>query len=124
MSELKPCPFCGGEAKGVRAAKAYHVYCTCCGADVMASTMKAMTTCQVNAQQFKAERKWNERTVECALTETLRLKEEECKQLSQDKENLISVLTHAVSGWDCEEIAHHCGVDQNTASVVLEMIEG
>ena len=31
MSELKPCPFCGGEATVSWGKKEVHVYCTTCG---------------------------------------------------------------------------------------------
>lgn len=61
MSDLKPCPFCGGEAVHCRTAKAYHVYCSNCGADVMRSTLSAMTTSQINRIKIEAFEKWNTR---------------------------------------------------------------
>lgn len=35
MEKLKPCPFCGGEAKVQRFPRNYSVYCTECGARTM-----------------------------------------------------------------------------------------
>lgn len=32
MKELKPCPFCGGEAEIIRTNNAFYVQCTCCNA--------------------------------------------------------------------------------------------
>ena len=34
MTKLKPCPFCGGEAKLEDMGFPHHVYCTRCGAKV------------------------------------------------------------------------------------------
>ena len=51
MAELKPCPFCGGEAKLRSYYKDHHVYCTKC----YASTMKYSPT------ETKAIEAWNRR---------------------------------------------------------------
>lgn len=53
-----------------------------------------------------------------ALTETLRLKEEECKQLAQDKDEFLSVLTD-ISNMCIGEIAMGRSID---AQSVGEMI--
>ena len=34
MTELKPCPFCGGEAKLVRTWHLHHIICRSCGANI------------------------------------------------------------------------------------------
>lgn len=49
---------------------------------------------------------------------------EEVERLRGERDELISVLRHAINGWDYEEVAHHCGVDSNTAARVIAMIEG
>lgn len=61
MSNLKPCPFCGGEAKTGACANGYHVYCGDCGADVMASTIETLTTCNLEKQVERAVEQWNNR---------------------------------------------------------------
>lgn len=44
-------------------------------------------------------------------------------RLTKENADLISVLSNAVSGWDYEEIAHHCGVDVETAARVIEILK-
>ena len=39
MDELKPCPFCGGEAKVMDMGFPYWVYCTKCYAKVHGGTL-------------------------------------------------------------------------------------
>lgn len=51
MTELKPCPFCGGEAKVQSFYKNHCVYCAKCNA----STMKYFQT------ETKAIEAWNRR---------------------------------------------------------------
>ena len=72
MSELKPCPFCGHEPMIFNQT----------GLIVCAYSM-----CGVNPES-KSNEDWNSR----ALTEHLRLKEEECKQLQQDNEKLTGKI--------------------------------
>lgn len=36
--------------------------------------------------------------------------------------DLIAVLSNTINGWDCEEVAHHCGVDAETASRVINLL--
>ena len=48
MEKLKPCPFCGGEAKRIYPLGKKMVKCTCCG-------------CSTSASDPDPERRWNER---------------------------------------------------------------
>lgn len=52
MDELKPCPFCGGEAKVQRFPHNYAVYCTECYA----------STIQFKPTDKEAVEAWNRRT--------------------------------------------------------------
>ena len=56
MAELKPCPFCGGEAKLDHLVKSSIVWCKCC----MAST-KSMEFSPEYASDEKAIEAWNRR---------------------------------------------------------------
>ena len=47
---------------------------------------------------------------------------EKIDRLKQENADLIAVLSNAISGWDCEEVAHYCGVDADTASRVVELL--
>ncbi|WAP91184.1 restriction alleviation protein [Vibrio phage vB_VviC_ZQ26] len=61
MSEkLKPCPFCGHDAKMARVAKGWSVFCSCCGAEVMAITLE-QTSRQIFKQKLRAIDNWNKR---------------------------------------------------------------
>lgn len=40
MEKLKPCPFCGGEAKVMKMGYPHWVYCLECGAKVHGGTTK------------------------------------------------------------------------------------
>lgn len=58
MSELKPCPFCGGKAIGTPSCKpewVYEIKCTDCGAKV-----KKLAICPSCARR-KAIEAWNRR---------------------------------------------------------------
>ena len=56
MSELKPCPFCGGEAKLEHLIKSSIVYCKCCRAST-----RAMEFSPEYASDEKAIEAWNNR---------------------------------------------------------------
>lgn len=43
-------------------------------------------------------------------------------RLVEENADLIAVLSNAIAGWDYEEVAHHCGVDAETASRVIELL--
>ena len=53
--ELKPCPFCGGEAKLENMGFPHHVYCTNCGARVTGRGFG-------EDGEADAIRKWNQRS--------------------------------------------------------------
>ena len=80
MSELKPCPFCGHTPMIFNQAG-------------LVTCRYAM--CSANPQANSKE-DWNKRTE----TEHLRLKEEECKQLQQDKAELLKALEVSTRAWD------------------------
>lgn len=50
--ELKPCPFCGGEARFVRRVAEYYVQCAGCGAT---GKSKQIAECAVKAWNRRAE---------------------------------------------------------------------
>lgn len=62
--ELKPCPFCGGEAVIERADKWYCAYCEGCGAEIMTSTFRAKDSAQIEIQRLRTISKWNKRSAE------------------------------------------------------------
>ena len=113
MSELKPCPFCGGNAQELRAVgdcgELFSVLCECgCETDYHESDWSALN-------------QWNKRQAEDALTEHLRLKEEECKQLQQDKAELVELLK-ALSGHTCPD--DYCTAEEVEAFLKIdEMLE-
>lgn len=100
--QLKPCPFCGGEAKEVRAAKAYHVYCSECGCDTMVSTTGAMTTCQIQKLKMQAADKWNART-------------------SDSQQELINELTEMLNR-ACDAACEPYACGEDFAEEVMELL--
>ena len=70
MAELKPCPFCGGEAalreQPIYIYKAIYAHCTCCKARVMESFTDAPNIDGATLGREKATEKaieaWNRRT--------------------------------------------------------------
>ena len=68
MEELKPCPFCGGEAKVEISLGRYSVICTNCDATILPSTTLN------NPTKDDVIANWNRRTEkQCALSEICRL---------------------------------------------------
>ena len=56
MAELKPCPFCGSEAKLAHLIKSSIVYCGCCGA-----SSKSIEFAPDYLSDEKAIEAWNNR---------------------------------------------------------------
>ena len=66
MTELKPCPFCGGEAEPIVArvdesTKTYSVICTQCYTGIFRPRMKGMEWCAYRTEN-EAIDAWNKRT--------------------------------------------------------------
>ena len=56
IKELKPCPFCGGEAKVMDMGYPHWVYCTKCGAKVHGGVVGAIKGVNASIEA------WNRRT--------------------------------------------------------------
>ena len=100
MSELKLCPFCGGETLSVEELSSAwfsgnsqdHVICDNCACSA-------------------PEVSWNTRADSSQI-----------EKLEADKADLLAVAFNLINGWDCEELAHCAGVDHGTASRVLKLL--
>ena len=92
MSELKPCPFCGGNAElgGDDAHEYAVVYCEECGNSTDGYLV-------AECGYHHASEAWNKRTTEEALTEINRLQLEENKQLAEDNAKLREALQGLVA---------------------------
>lgn len=110
MSELKPCPFCGGEADTWDGAGPWHVVCTKCGT--------VGSPCLTEAEAIAA---WNtraERTCEIVYATGGIIARAECRDICGDVEqftcsacgfncNLTSWITPI--GCDRPIVCHHHG---------------
>ena len=78
MSELKPCPFCGGEAEEYNNSDfhdCYRVYCMDCGAETQAE------------EEWNRAKKWNKREGEIQLAK----QQEEIERLNIDMQSLVNL---------------------------------
>lgn len=78
MSELKSCPFCGGEAKFRRVGSnrvSNQVACTCCGADLE------------DGATFNHEAAWNDRPREKELEEENERLKKEIEEMKDKERN-------------------------------------
>lgn len=96
MSELKPCPFCGGEARidteyDMDGFGNFHkIECKSCGASSKAHFATQGNECPQYYAEVRDE--WQKRAVNTALTEHNRLLQLENEQLAKDKAELVEAL--------------------------------
>ena len=102
MSELKPCPFCGHTPMIFNQTGLVTCRYAMCSANP-----------QANSKEY-----WNKR----AETEHLRLKEEECKQLQQDKAELVEFVKMIANGKTeiGESAIIHTKIHADSARALLE----
>lgn len=93
MSELKPCPFCGCDMEIETVGRSWWRIKPIDGhEDLCPFGEEHEFDCSQQYSKQEHINDWNQRMAESALTEVINLKEEECKQLAQDKGEIMELL--------------------------------